>query len=79
MFAEPDADSSLDSMIGDLGMRGVRLRSVRLSERDGNLVVNEGEASTRDVLSLMDWVRARLAREWGVQVEDRVSLVGRTR
>jgi UDP-N-acetylenolpyruvoylglucosamine reductase len=79
MFADPRKGRDIDSMVSDLGMRGIRLRSARLSESHGNLVVNEGEARSRDVLSLMDWVRERIAREWGVKCDDRATVVGRTR
>ncbi len=79
LFEPPKKAAPVDELVGDLGMRGIRLRSVRLSDRDAGFVVNEGEATARDVLTLRDYVRERVAREWGVKLRDRLMVIGRPR
>lgn|GEM_PF-4158001 len=79
LFEAPKKAAPVDELVGDLGMRGIRLRSARLSDRDGGYVVNEGEATARDVLTLRDYVRERVRKEWGVKLRDRLLVVGRER
>ncbi len=77
LFAEPARGESVDAMVRRAGMRGVRVRGARIDPEDGNRVLNEGDATTQDVLLLMDSVRRRIARDWGIQLVDELVVIGR--
>ena len=79
LFAEPARGESVDAMVSRAGMRGVRVRGARISPDDGNRVENVGDATAQDVLLLMDSVRRRVARDWGIQLVDELVLIGRRR
>ncbi len=79
MFAEPTRGASVDSMVARAGMRGVRVRGARICPDDGNAVQNDGGATARDVQLLMDSVRRRVARDWGLHLVDELVLIGRRR
>lgn len=79
MFAEPVRGPSVDLLVERAGMRGVRVRGARICPDDGNAVRNDGGATAQDVRLLMDSVRRRVARDWGLQLVDALRLIGRRR
>ncbi len=79
LFEEPAKGGSVDAMVERSGMRGIRLRGARISPDDGNAVLNEGDATARDVLLLMDSLRRRVARDHGLQLVDDLVVIGRRR
>lgn len=79
LFQEPGSGRSVDAMVEHAGMRGIRLRGARIDPEDGNLVTNEGGATVGDVRLLMDWVQARVARDWGLQLVPDLEFIGRRR
>jgi UDP-N-acetylmuramate dehydrogenase len=56
-------------IIDELGLKGTRRGGAVVSEKHANFVVNEKDASARDVLEVLDLVRERVAREAGVELE----------
>ncbi|MCK6529484.1 FAD-binding protein [Myxococcota bacterium] len=79
VFRDPAMGEPAGEVIERLGLRGIRIRGARISEVHGNWVVNEGGATARDVLLLMDYVRDRARREAGVELVDALRVVGRVR
>ena len=63
-------------LIDELGLKGTRRGGAVVSEKHANFVVNEGGASARDVLELLELVRERVAREAGVELELEVKVWG---
>jgi len=58
------------------GLRGERRGDAEVSNVHANFVVNLGEASTADVLSLMSYMRQRVQETSGVILEPEVRLLG---
>jgi UDP-N-acetylenolpyruvoylglucosamine reductase len=79
LFEEPKRGGPVDTLVARCGMRGIRLRGARVSPDDGNAVLNEGGATAKDVLLLMDSLRRRVARDFGLQLVDSLVLIGRRR
>lgn len=77
LFRDPDLGTTASRLLGEAGLAGVRLRGARLSVEDANIVVNEGEATARDVLTLADWARRQVAARSGVSLELALVVVGR--
>jgi UDP-N-acetylenolpyruvoylglucosamine reductase len=63
-------------LIDDLGLKGTRLGGARVSLEHGNFIVNEGNATARDVLELIELLRARVRAERGIELETEVEIVG---
>jgi UDP-N-acetylenolpyruvoylglucosamine reductase len=68
VFKNP-AGGHAGRIIDSLGLKGTRIGGAVVSPRHANFVVNDGGATARDVLSLLDLVRERVAREAGVDLE----------
>lgn len=62
--------------IEEAGLKGVRVGGARVSEKHANFIVNEGEASARDVLALIGLVRDKVKERLAVGLETEVKVVG---
>ena len=58
------------------GCGGLRVGGARFSEKHANFVENTGEATTRDVVALMEAGRARVRERFGVELEAEVQVLG---
>ena len=63
-------------LIDELGLKGTRVGAAMVSDVHANFFVNLGGATARDVLDLIDLVRARAREARGVELETEVEIVG---
>jgi UDP-N-acetylenolpyruvoylglucosamine reductase len=63
-------------LIDQLGLKGTRVGGAVVSAEHGNFIVNDGAATARDVLALIEMVRQRVRRERGIALEMEVQIVG---
>jgi len=78
IFFDPEGHRAED-LIREAGLAGVRLRGARVSEGEPNVVINEGEASARDVLALVDYLKRKVEGRSGVKLKELLRVVGRDR
>jgi len=64
-------------LVEDAGLKNVRIGGARVSSADANLIVNEGKATVRDVVVLMNLIRDRVKQQTGILLEPAISIVGR--
>ncbi|MBE9508745.1 MAG: UDP-N-acetylmuramate dehydrogenase [Chloroflexi bacterium] len=69
-------DSHAGYLIEQAGLRGHRVGGVQVSELHGNFFVNTGGVTAADVLTLIEHVRAEVKRQFGVELELEIELVG---
>ena len=74
-FKNPSGMSA-GRLIDQAGLKGSRIGDARISVRHANFIVNLGQATCDDVLSLMEHVQRRVARTFGVWLEPEVRLLG---
>jgi UDP-N-acetylenolpyruvoylglucosamine reductase len=70
-FGEPSG-----RIIDRLGLRGTQIGGARVSDIHGNIIVNTGTATARDIRTLTDLVRDRVAAETGYSLEPEVLFIG---
>jgi len=63
-------------LVDELGLKNEGVGSARVSSIHGNFIVNDGGASARDVLALIDRVKARALAERGIALETEVQIIG---
>jgi UDP-N-acetylenolpyruvoylglucosamine reductase len=63
-------------LIQELGLKGTRVGAAVVSDVHGNFIVNEGGASARDVLQLIELVKARARADRGVELHTEVEILG---
>lgn len=59
------------------GLRGKRIGNAQVSEKHGNFIVNLGDCTAKDVLALIEEVKAEVKRQQGYDLETEVLMIGR--
>lgn len=76
VFKNPPKDSA-GRVIDEAGLKGVQVGDAQVSDKHANFIVNQGQASAKDVLALIRKVRAAVAKHTGVKLELELKVVGR--
>jgi len=63
-------------LIDELGLKGARVGGAVVSDVHGNFIVNEGHATAKDVLALIEVVRQRARTARGIELETEVEIIG---
>lgn len=64
------------TLIQDCGLKGHKIGGAEVSEKHAGFVINSGGATARDVLDLIEYVKAEVANKYGVELEPEVRMVG---
>lgn len=75
VFRNPQGRSA-GRMLDAAGMRGMRVGGARVSERHANVIVTEDGCCASDVRSLLELGRAAVRRQFGVELEAEVVVLG---
>lgn len=75
VFKNPPNDSA-GRVVEVAGLKGARVGDAQVSDKHANFIVNQGNATAKDVLALIKKVRAQVARKTGVRLELELKLVG---
>jgi UDP-N-acetylenolpyruvoylglucosamine reductase len=75
MFKNP-ATIGAGRLIDELGLKGTRVGGAVVSAEHGNFIVNEGNATARDVLGLIALLTQRVKEARGIDLETEVEIVG---
>jgi len=71
IFKNPPGKSA-GRMIDELGLKGLNVGDARISDRHANFFVNAGNASAKDMLTLIGDVRERVHKAFDVELEHEV-------
>jgi UDP-N-acetylmuramate dehydrogenase len=71
IFKNPPGRST-GKMIEELGLKGTRVGGAVVSERHANFIVNRDHATAADILKLMDFIRERVLKAYGLELEEEV-------
>jgi UDP-N-acetylenolpyruvoylglucosamine reductase len=63
-------------LIDELGMKGARVGGAVVSREHGNFIVNDGNATARDVLELIALLQAKAKSERGIELQTEVEIIG---
>ncbi len=63
-------------LIDELGLKGHRIGNARVSEKHGNFIVNEGDATAAEVLALMAFIRDEVYEKRGIRLTPEVHIIG---
>jgi UDP-N-acetylmuramate dehydrogenase len=65
-----------EDLICDAGLIGVRIGGARVSGDNPNVIVNEGQATSRNAVVLMNLMRDRIRQATGLTLETKINIVG---
>ena len=63
-------------LIDELGLKGARVGGAVVSREHGNFIVNDGNATARDVLELIALLQAKAKSERGIELQTEVEIIG---
>ncbi|MEM8955726.1 MAG: UDP-N-acetylmuramate--L-alanine ligase [Verrucomicrobiota bacterium] len=75
IFKNPE-QCAAGKLVDELGLKDTSVGAARVSEVHGNFIVNDGNASARDVLDLIDRIMVIARQERGVDLETEVQIIG---
>ncbi len=75
VFKNPPG-SPAAKFVEDAGLKGVISGNAQISEKHANFIVNLGEASSSDVIDLIDRARKAVREKFGIALEPEVKLLG---
>jgi len=75
VFKNPEGDHAA-RLIEAAGLKGFRLGGACISEKHANFIVNEGNATSSDVLALIHHARQEVERRFGIHLETEVHALG---
>ncbi|HXE41953.1 MAG TPA: UDP-N-acetylmuramate dehydrogenase, partial [Candidatus Baltobacteraceae bacterium] len=75
MFKNPAAIPA-GRLIDELGLKGARVGGAVVSAEHGNFIVNDGDATARDVLELISILKAKAKAERGIELHTEVEIIG---
>jgi UDP-N-acetylenolpyruvoylglucosamine reductase len=75
MFKNPPSIPA-GKLIDELGLKGVRVGGAVVSQEHGNFIVNDGNATARDVLELIEILKAKVKAGRGIELQTEVEIIG---
>jgi UDP-N-acetylenolpyruvoylglucosamine reductase len=75
MFKNPPSIPA-GRLIDELGLKGARAGGAMVSQQHGNFIVNEGNATARDVLELIELLKAKAKIGRGIELQTEVEIIG---
>jgi UDP-N-acetylenolpyruvoylglucosamine reductase len=75
IFKNPGAMPA-GKLIDELGLKGLRVGGAVVSQEHGNFIINEGNATAKDVLELIEMIRERVHAEREIELETEVEIIG---
>jgi len=72
IFRNPSAGPPAGSLLEQAGCKGMRLGDARVSRVHANVIVNDGRDNARDVLGLMERMKASVREAFGIELEEEV-------
>ena len=76
VFKNPEG-SHAGYLVEQCGFRGKRVGNAQVSEKHGNFIVNLGDCTAKDVLTLIKEVQDTVKKEKGYDLETEVLIIGR--
>jgi UDP-N-acetylmuramate dehydrogenase len=75
-FKNPSGDKTAGQLIDLAGLKGKKIGGAEVSSQHANFIINTGEASAADVLSLMEYVQETVSKTFNIELEPEVKIIG---
>lgn len=64
-------------LIEEAGLKGFSIGGAKISEMHGNFIVNAGNATAKDVLDLIQYIKEKIDQLYSINIETEVEIIGR--
>jgi UDP-N-acetylenolpyruvoylglucosamine reductase len=76
IFKNPSPTVSAGKVIDEAGLKGARVGGAVVSSAHANFIINDGRATAREVLELIELIRSRVRTVRGIELETEVEIIG---
>jgi len=76
IFKNPSPALSAGQLIDQAGLKGARVGGASVSPVHANFIINDGTASARDIMELIELIQSRVKAARGIDLETEVQIVG---
>lgn len=74
----PDTTQSVGYLLDKAGLKGLQIGGASVSQIHANFIVNDGTASSQDVLDLVTLIKSKIKEKFGVNLAEEVIIIGDT-
>ena len=67
VFRNPDGFAA-GKLIDDLGLKGYRVNDAVVSKKHANFIINEGNATSKDIIELIDIIKSKVKDEYNIEL-----------
>ena len=75
VFRNPEGHSA-GALIDQAGLKGAECGGAQISEKHANFIVNKGNATAHDVISLITMAREKVKEDYGIELQTEVRFLG---
>ena len=76
VFRNPPGEKAAGMLIDQAGLKGLRVGHAEVSTKHANFIVNKGHAKASDVLDLIRQIQETVFKQFGVNLEPEVTIIG---
>lgn len=74
MFRNPPG-SAAGRLIEQAGLKGLTIGGAKISEVHANFIINDGNATTADIRSLLQTIKERVKERFGIELQEEVKII----
>lgn len=74
VFKNPDGMKAW-RLIDSCGLKGKRIGDAAVSEKHANFIINLGDATSKDVLQLIEEIEERVEKDYGIRLEREIEVI----
>lgn len=74
-LATPNLTCSAGYLIDSCGLKGKTIGGAQVSQKHANFILNTGNATSSDILSLIKLIKSRVVEKFGVELKEEIVLV----
>lgn len=63
-------------LIDECGLKGFKIGGAKVSEKHSGFIINEGNATAKDVLDLVKYIKEKVYEKFGVEIEEEIKVIG---
>lgn len=63
-------------LIDEAGLKGYKIGGAEVSTLHAGFVINSGDATSKDILDLIEYIKKKVNEEYGVELEPEVKIIG---
>ncbi|MEK7060685.1 MAG: UDP-N-acetylmuramate dehydrogenase [Patescibacteria group bacterium] len=76
LFSTPEGTMSAGFLIDHAGLKGISVGGAMISLQHANFIVNTGKATAKDVIELIEIVRAKVKEQFGITLSEEIERIG---